>query len=221
MIPFHFNYGPKKDDGSPRHPADFDLPYAYHALGPEVRRGERSTWKTRAWVNCFCAAVASVIGYGFWFAFTHEYFGTEAPLLGRLAYWIFALILFAAFLLLSLMSLTRGRLVLDRRSRELTFYRFWFSLRPHRKLGLDGIRALSRRAFESPGGADDPGHTYDILVAELQDGRVASIAIDSPLSIEIEVQKTAGLKPSASSRRSLHLQYGMEQRRGELSRLRN
>ncbi len=190
MIPIQFNYGKAK--GELRSVMDFDLPYAYHDLNC-VSRGEvRSTWKTALWVNFFMAAVSSAIGIGIWIAYQYDPFAQLTSLFAKFILGLIGVLFSAVSLLLALFSLTRGRLVLDRDSRELFFYRFWFSFRPHRRLRVDDLKALSWRKFDSPGDNDDPGHTYQVLVAELRDGRFVSIAIDSPPSIEIELKQAMG-----------------------------
>ena len=53
----------------------------------------------------------------------------------------------------------------------------------------------------SSGNAEDSGHTYDIPVAELRDGRTASIAINSPYRLEVETRMAIGLPETAAIKR--------------------
>lgn len=191
MIPIELSYEPKK--GWFRPVADFDLPYAYHDLHLEKLGEVCSTWKTKLWKNFFMAGFASVIGLGIWIAIQYDPFAQQSSLGAKLAIGLVGSLFFCVFLFLGYNSLSRARLTLNLDSRELSFYRFWFSFRPHRFIRLDDIKTLSRRQVLGISSADDSGHTYNILVAELRDGRLASIAIDSPLSIEIELRQAIEL----------------------------
>lgn len=192
MIPIQLNYE-KTKKGELNSCQDFDLPYAYKELNC-VRRGDvRSTWKTPLWMNFFMGVVASAIGIGLWVAIQYDPFSLHSSIFIKIILGLIAMLFLIISLYLGYISLTRGLLVLDRQTRELTFFRFWFSFRPHRRIHLDDIKALLWREFHALGSQDDPGHTYKILVAKLQDGRFASIAIDSPLTIEIELKQAIGL----------------------------
>jgi hypothetical protein len=190
MIPIQLSNGKTKDEL--RSVMDFDLPYAYHGLHREKLGEVYSTWKTSLWVNFFMGGLAIAIGCGIWIAYQYEPFEQQSSFVAKLVLGLVGALFFCVSVFLGLFSLTRGRLVLNLNSRELSFYRFWFSFHPHRRIRLDDIKNLLRREVISVGSADDPGHTYDILVAELRDGRLASIAIDSPFSIETKLNQAIG-----------------------------
>jgi hypothetical protein len=88
-------------------------------------------------------------------------------------------------------ALHRGVLVLDRQHRELRFYRSLFWPREAARLALDDIAALVSRKLEVPDvDPDCNSWTYRIVAAELKDGRLASIAVDSAASIISAIRAT-------------------------------
>lgn len=121
---------------------------------------------------------------------------------------VFGSLLLFAWLQFARRSLTPGKLVLDRGRQELRFYQFCFSLGAHHRLALKDINDLSHRELMSSGNAEGSGQTYDILVAELLDGRTASIAIDSAYRLEVEIRKAIGLPETEAIKRK----RGEEQR---------
>ena len=55
----------------------------------------------------------------------------------------------------------------------------------------------------SSGNAEDSGHTYDIPVAELRDGRTASIAVETRMAIGLP--ETAAIKRKRDEEQCLHI----------------
>jgi hypothetical protein len=132
--------------------------------------------------------LAVIIGIVVWTAYQYDPFSQQTSLVAKVVLGVVGFLFCCISILLGIFSLTRGRLVLDRKLRELRFYRFWFSIRPHRRILIDDIESLSHRTSCSHGDSHEPGYDYDILVAKLKDTRLASIAIDSPYSIENELK---------------------------------
>jgi len=172
--------------------SDFDLPYAYQNLKAVSGDSPPSVWKTPLWQNLLAASLAVIIGLVVWTAWQYDPFSQQTSLLAKVVLGVVGFLFCSISVALGLFSLMRGQLVLERELRELRFFRFWFSIRPHRRICIDEIESLSHRSTCSPGNTDDQGHAYDILVARLKDQRLASIAIDSCYSIEKELKAALG-----------------------------
>lgn len=180
----------------PMKTTDFDLPYAYQDLNNASIGSLRSVWKTALWVNFLTGGLSLIIGLGMWIAYQYDPFAQQTSMIAKILLGIIGFLFCGISIFLGIFSLHRGRLELDRELRELRFYRFWFSLRPQRRILVDDIEALSHRNVGSPGDSHEPGRDYDILVAKLKDERLASIAINSPYSIENELKKALSLDSS-------------------------
>lgn len=191
MIPFQINYRNTKDGSGGL--SDFDLPYAYQDLNSKSIGSARSVWMTALWVNFLTGGLSIVIGYVMWTAYQYDPFSHQNLLVAKIVIGVVGFLFCCMSIFLGIFSLLRGRLVLDKELGELRFYRFWFSFRPHRRILIDDIEALSHRTVCSPGDSHEPGRDYDILIAKLKDKRLASIAINSPYSIENELMKAIGL----------------------------
>ena len=131
MIPILYNH--RKEKGKLRRVTDFDLPYAYHNLTCVTRGVVRSKWKPPLWINLLMAAIAVAIGFGLWIAAQHDPFALQSSFAAKLILGLIGMLFFVVAIYLGFLSLIRGQLVLDRASRELHFYRFWFSISPHRR----------------------------------------------------------------------------------------
>lgn len=190
MIPFQTKYD-NTNNGRGGLTA-FDLPYAYQDLNSELIEESRSVWKTPLWLNLMTGGLAGILGWILWLAYQHDPLSHQTVLIVKILLVVVGLLFFGAAFFLAIFSLARGRLVLDKDLRELRFYRFWFSLRHHRQLRIDDIEALVHKTVCSSGDNHEPGRDYDVLVGKLKDGRLASIAINSPYSIEKELKIALG-----------------------------
>lgn len=176
----------EQNRGRPAHITDFDLNLAPHNLKNHRESARQREWVAPAWQNFvflgfFLVAAWSVFAvYQF-----NEFDPMPEPPWNYLLLGLAGVILFGAFRLLLGGALHRARLVLDLERRELRFYRSLLWPRVTARIALDDMAALALRKLEATDIIDDggPGWTYRIFVAELRDGRLVSIAIDSADSI--------------------------------------
>lgn len=185
----------ERNRGRPTHVRDFDLNAGLHNLRDVSDTPERQLWATPLWHNLVFLVV---LGVALWAA-TLIYFFPEERLSEPESLWsdVFrwaGVTIFAVVAGLSgLMVIHRGRLVLNRDERTLCFYYLLGWPRVGRQLSLDEIVALNVRAVTVPGDDENSQWTYRIVVAELRDGRLASIAFDSTPGIANAIRDAIGV----------------------------
>jgi hypothetical protein len=164
---------------------DFDLHLALHNLKNHSDSPRQRQWVTPLWQNYLFLAFTII---GLWSIYVACYQSEFELMPGppwSYLLWGFLILVGASIMRVLLGgALHRGRLVLDRERRELRFYRSLIWPRAVACLALDDIAALvARRLDAADADPDSSGWTYKIVAAELHDGRLASIAVDSAASI--------------------------------------
>lgn len=168
--------------GRPGDRGDFDLPIGSHVYRFARATASGSIWETSVMNNIMGLIFALVL----WPVVI--YFATADVGFGELALWLkvvlgmFACIGVLATLLMTGMIFYRRRLIVDHDAQELRFCR-WTD-RAYHVVPLSEIRAMSFENVQHMGGSEieleDGSTTHmtstQVLMAELHDGRIASIA---------------------------------------------
>jgi hypothetical protein len=167
--------------------------FGLHNLKDRIDTPRRREWATPLWQNFMSIGILGLlIGPG-WVAW--QIADAQAPVgstWAMIAWVLGGLALVVVLGIFGAGAIHRGRLVLDRDDRSLSFYRMIFWPRPAWRLLLADIAALEVRTITAPAvGPDDNPWTYRIAVAELRDGRLASITFDSAESIVVAIRRAA------------------------------
>ncbi len=162
--------------GRPKDRFDFDLMIGSHKYQHGKDTPDGSIWVTSL-TNNLMGLVVSIILWpiAIYVAVTDLGFSD-------MAWWLqFVLVIFAvigglAVLMMTAMVFYRRRLIVDHRAEELRFC-CWTN-KPYFVLPLKDIRGMSFENIQHVSGSDGNDHTATtpVLVAELRDGRIASIA---------------------------------------------
>ena len=185
----------ERNRARPAHVRDFDVKFGLHNLRDLSETPARRTWITPVWQNfLFLGFLLILIGSVLSVVLANPNFRSDLDSPWTLLFAIFVgLLVTVISLALVGGALHRGRLVLDRNAGMLRFYRRILWPRPVWQLRLDDIRALAIRNLELSGvDSNDTASTYRILVAELRDGRLASIAFNSTPSISTAIRDAVG-----------------------------
>jgi len=171
--------------GRPRTIDDFDLHLALHNLQDHSDSPRQREWTTPMWQNYVFLAFLILTLWAVFVVFRYtEFDGNPGPPWNYLLSG--GLLVFVGSGIRVLLSgvLHRGRLVLDCEQAELRYYRSVLWPRLHARLPLSDIAALvACKVDVADVDPDSSGWTYKIIAAELRDGRLASIAVDSVASI--------------------------------------
>lgn len=192
----------EQNRGRPTHVRDFDLNAGLHNLRDVSDTPQQRIWASPLWHNLLFLVVMSV---ALWVA-TFIYFFPEERMAQPKSLWSVVLMWTGVTIFLGVAALSglrwihRGRLVLDRDERTLCFYYLLFWRRiGRRQLSLDEIVTLNVRALTVAGDSENEPWTYRIVVAELRDGRLASIAFDSKPGIAGAIREAIGVQPVAAA----------------------
>jgi hypothetical protein len=167
-----------------------------HSLRDVSDSPQQRIWATPLWFNLlFLVILAMPLGIA-----TYTYLLAErqqeqpASLWSDLLKWTVVTFFVAAAGLIGLGVIHRGRLVLNRDECTLCFYYLLFLPRVgRRQLFLDDIVSVKVRTLTVDGMDESPSWTYRIVVAELRDGRLASIAFDSTPGIADAIRDAIGV----------------------------
>jgi hypothetical protein len=181
--------------GRPKHVRDFDWNAGLHNLRDVSDTPERQLWATPLWHNLLFLVVLGLTLWAatFIYSFPEERLSQPESLWSDVLRWTGVTIFAVAAGLSGLRVIHRGRLVLNRRERTLCFYYLLGWPRVGRQLSLDEIVALNVRALTVADDDESPPWTYRIVVAELRDGRLASIAFDSTPGIAGAIRDAMGV----------------------------
>lgn len=149
-------------------------------------------WAAPLWQNlAFVALLAIMIGAAtFVWRFPEEGMDQPDSPWRTVFQWTGVIIFVVLAGLSGLRAIHRGRLVLKRDEQSLCFYYLLLWPRAGRQLRLHDIAGLEVREVATRGDAENDPWTYRIVVAELRDGRLASIAFDSTPSIAAAIRGT-------------------------------
>jgi hypothetical protein len=188
--------GSQQNRGRPTHVRDFDLNAGLHGLRDVSDTPQQRIWAAPLWHNFLFLAVLVVALWGatFIYFFPEESLEQPGSLWSDVFRWMGMTIFVVVAGLSGLRAIHRGRLVLNRDERTLSFYYLLVWPRVgRRQISLDEIATLDVRALTVAGGDDDPSWTYRIVVAELRDRRLASIAFDSTTGIADAIRDAIGV----------------------------
>lgn len=174
---------------------EFDPHIGFHHLVERRSSPATSVWTTTWVANVACAVGTIVLGGTVLLAVRYGDPIVDDPLGQIVATSLIRLLWIGAFIGLIAGMLHRGKLVVDFERRELRSYR-GASMRPRHVLPIDSIRKLEYRQVDTGdlGDGDTPASSakYDVLVAELEDDRVAMIAVNTPRSLRGVIARAAG-----------------------------
>jgi hypothetical protein len=168
--------------GRPQGLVDFDLPWGFHHLVARDRSPGNCVWTTSWGINLGFSCLFALLCGLFGMLFIHRSFVWTELLEPSIAQTV-GLGCVGVFLLLAWLAagwgmLYRGRLEIDGTRGELRFFRE-FRRKPSRVIPFASIRSLSSRKVETTSPDGEAGDCWHrVVIAELHDGRLASIAIN-------------------------------------------
>lgn len=179
----------------PKHVRDFDLNAGLHNLRDVSDTPRHRVWATPLWRNILFLALLGVALWAAAYIYSFPVEGLnhpESPWTAVLrGVGVATFVVVAGFC--GVQVIHRGRLVLDRDERTLCFSYILLCPRAgQRRVSLDEIVSLNLRSVTEAGDDETTGWTHRIVVAELRDGRLASIAFDSTPGIVDAIREAAG-----------------------------